>query len=308
LGHSSGRLPGAVNNDFEAGLARMQRALAQEEDRRASRRALKRARRAERRRRNPGAGVGMLLGAMGIGAAVVNGAPYWLLFLAVWMAFAGIRRLVGRRDTSTVEGEVLPEVDSVDARMARVDDLCDQLLADIQSAPAVLREVVHRPEETVRALRDGVHALERREREIRDLARPEDDARLQSEREGLQQRLAAEQDAVTRQRLTQALEALDRQRVQRASLVTAASRLDAERTRLLYTLEELHTQVRAVRSTAEAGQEAVAVERLREGLDTLSSEVSAVASALESVQAVDPGVTGSSEQPAAGRSSVAERS
>jgi hypothetical protein len=293
-----------VSNDFEAGLARMQRVLAAEEDHRASRRALRRARRAERRRRNPGAGVGLLLGAVAIGASVVNGAPYWLMFVALWLAFAGVRRLVGRRDTSTVEGEAVPEPDSVDARMARVDALCDQLLADIQGAPPVLREVVHRPEETVRALRDGVHALERREREIRALVRPEDDARLQSERDSLQKRLAAEQDEVTRQRLAEAVEALDRQRAQRASLVTAASRLEAERTRLLYTLEGLHTQVLAVRSTAEAGHEAVAVDRLREGLDTLSSEVSAVASALESVQAVDPGPSASGRPTE--RSSVAE--
>ena len=294
-----------MSNDFEAGLARMQRALAAEEDRRAQRRALRRARRAARRRRNPAAGVGLLLGSVGIGAAVVNGAPYWLMFMAMWLAFVGVRRLIGRRDAAPVEGEVVPEPDSVDARMARVDALCDQLLADIQGAPAVLREVVHRPEETVRALRDGVHALERREREIRSLVRPEDDARLQSERAVLQQRLEAEQDAVTRQRLAEAVEALDRQRAQRASLLTAASRLEAERTKLLYTLEGLHTQVLAVRSTAEAGNEAGAVQRLRDGLDTLSSEVSAVASALESVQSVDPGVAGP-ERPAEQRSSVAE--
>jgi hypothetical protein len=295
-----------VSNDLEAGLARMQRALAAEEDRRASRRAMRRARKEERRRRrNPGAGVGLLLGSLGIGAAVVNGAPYWLMFIALWLAFVGVRRLVGRREPSTVESEAVVESDSVDARMARVDALCDQLLADIQGAPPVLREVVQRPEETVRALRDGIHALERREREIRAVVRPEDDARLQSERAALQQRLEAEQDAVTRQRLTEAMEALDRQRAQRASLVTAASRLEAERTRLLYTLEGLHTQVLAVRSTAEAGHEAPAVDRLREGLDTLSSEVSAVASALESVQAVDPGVAGP-ERPPGQRSSVAE--
>ena len=218
---------------------------------------------------------------------VVDGAPFWLLFIAMWMIFEGARRLIGSR-VPDVEGERVDET-GVDARLARVDALCDQLLADIRSGPAVLREIVQRPEETVEALRDGVHALERREREIRALSRPEDDARLQSERDSLQRRLAAEQDAVTRQRLGQALEALEQQRSQRASLVTAASRLEAERTRLLYTLEGLHTQVLAVRSTAEAGQEEAAAERLRQSLDTLSSEVSAVAGALESVQAVDAG-------------------
>lgn len=232
--------------------------------------------------------MGLLIGAAVLTTVVIDGAPFWLLFIAMWMLFEGLRRLIGRR-APVVEAEAVQEETGVDARLARVDALCDQLLADIRSGPAVLREIVQRPEESVQALRDGVHALERREREIRSLARPEDDARLQSERESLQRRLTAEQDAVTRQRLGQAMEALDQQRSQRASLITAASRLEAERTRLLYTLEGLHTQVLAVRSTAEAGQEQAAAERLRQSLDTLSGEVSAVAGALESVQAVDAG-------------------
>jgi hypothetical protein len=283
-----------VSDRFEADVQRMHRALAAEDDRRARRqvrREERRERRAARRgarRRRPKSGVGLLIGAGVLTVLVVDGAPFWLLFIAVWLIFEGARRLIGSR-VADVDGERVVDETGVDARLARVDELCDQLLADIRSGPAVLREVVQRPEQTVEALRDGVHALERREREIRDLARPEDDARLQSERESLQRRLAAEQDAVTRQRLGQALEALEQQRSQRASLLTAASRLEAERTRLLYTLEGLHTQVLAVRSTAEAGQEEAAAERLRQSLDTLSSEVSAVAGALESVQAVDAG-------------------
>ena len=272
----------------------MRRALAAEDDRRARRqirREERRERRAARRgsrRRKPGSGVGLLIGASVLTTVVIDGAPFWLLFIAAWMFFEGLRRLIGRR-APEVEAEAVQEKTGVDARLAQVDALCDQLLADIRSGPAVLREIVQRPEESVQALRDGVHALERREREIRSLVRPEDDARLQSERESLQRRLTAEQDAVTRQRLGQALEALDQQRSQRASLITAASRLEAERTRLLYTLEGLHTQVLAVRSTAEAGQEQAAADRLRQSLDTLSGEVSAVAGALESVQAVDAG-------------------
>lgn len=278
----------------------MQRALAVEGDRRTRRQARRQERREWRtarrgaRRRSPRSGAFLLAGAAVLTVLVVDGAPFWLLFIALWMIFEGSRRLIGRRAPG-VEGEAVRDETGVDARLARVDELCDQLLADIKSAPPVLRQIVQRPEEAVEALRDGVHALERREREIRALARPEDDARLQSERDSLQRRLAAEQDAVTRQRLAQAVEALDQQRSQRASLLTAASRLEAERTRLLYTLEGLHTQVLAVRSTAEAGQEQVAADRLRESLDTLSSEVSAVAGALESVQAVDAGAVSPAE-------------
>ncbi|HZJ55223.1 MAG TPA: hypothetical protein VFD38_13875 [Myxococcaceae bacterium] len=293
-----------MSDRFEADVRRMQRALAAEDDRRA-RRQSRRERRAARRGarlRKPRSGAGLLIGAVVLTVTVVEGAPFWLLFIALWMLFEGTRRLIGRRgpevEAEAVRDETTEAVrdeTGVDARLARVDELCDQLLADIQSAPPLLRQIVQRPEEAVQALREGVHALERREREIRALARPEDDARLQAERESLQRRLTAEQDAVTRQRLGQALEALDQQRSQRASLLTAAARLEAERTRLLYTLEGLHTQVLAVRSTAEAGQEQAAAERLRESLDTLSSEVSAVAGALESVQAVDAGAVATPE-------------
>jgi hypothetical protein len=299
-----------VNDRFQADMQRMQRALAAEADRHARRQARRderRERREERherraagrvpRRRKPRSGVGLLIGGSVLTAVVIDGAPFWLLFIALWMFFEGFRRIIGRRDPGA-EAEAVAEASGVDARLARVDELCDQLLADIRSGPAVLREIVQNPEDAVQALRDGVHALERREREIRALARPEDDARLQSERDSLQRRLAAEQDAVTRQRLGQALEALDQQRSQRATLLTAASRLEAERTRLLYTLEGLHTQVLAVRSTAEAGQEEAAAERLRQSLDTLSGEVSAVAGALESVQAVDAGAVSTAAPPA----------
>lgn len=295
-------LQGRDVSDFEADVRRMRRALAVEDDRRA-RREERRERRAGRRaarRRSPRSGAGLLVGAAVLTVLVVEGAPYWLLFIVLWMLFEGGRRLVGRRAPEVeVEGEAT-RVDEtgVDARLARVDQLCDQLLADIRTAPPLLREIVQKPEEAVQALRDGVHALERREREIRALARPEDDARLQSERDSLQRRLAAEKDSVTRERLGQALAALEQQRNQRASLLTDASRLEAERTRLLYTLEGLHTQVLAVRSTAEAGQEQAAAERLRQSLDTLSSEVSAVAEALESVQAVDAGAVSSAAVPA----------
>src|SRR5262245_45704445 len=190
----------------------MQRALAAEKDRRA-RRMARRDERQERRTarraarlRKPRSGVGLLIGAAILTGIVVDGAPFWLLFIAVWMVFEGARRIIGRRSPEA-EAEAVRNETGVDARLARVDELCDQLLEDIQSAPPVLRTIVQRPEEAVQTLREGVHALERREREIRALARPEDDARLQSERESLQRRLAAEQDAVTRQRLGQALEA-----------------------------------------------------------------------------------------------------
>jgi hypothetical protein len=171
---------------------------------------------------------------------------------------------------------------AVDPRVAKVDALCSKLLEELRAGPAVLREVVHAPERTVEALRQGCHELARRERELRALSTPEESKRLESEREALTARVAAEQDTVVRDRLSGALTALDEQRRQRAELTTAANRLEAEHMRLYYTLEGLYAQVLRVRSADAAGED-VGGAGLRQSMEQLGSEVEAVTEALEDV-------------------------
>ncbi|HEY3449414.1 MAG TPA: hypothetical protein VGK67_23875 [Myxococcales bacterium] len=168
----------------------------------------------------------------------------------------------------------------IDARVARVEAICQKVLAAIQSGPPVVREVVHKPEETLKSLTSTCKELAHRERELRAAVTEEDDRRLRTEHDGLISRVAAENDPVSRQRLESALRALEGQLAQRAELVTAASRLEAEQTRILYTLENLHTQVLRARS-ADAASADVAGAGLRKGLEQLGEEISAVASALE---------------------------
>ncbi|WP_240359608.1 hypothetical protein [Pyxidicoccus trucidator] len=171
---------------------------------------------------------------------------------------------------------------TVDPRVAKVDALCGKLLAELRGGPAVLREVVHAPERTVEALRKGCHELAHRERELRALSTPEEARRLESEREALFTRVSTEEDAVVRERLAGALAALDEQRRQRAELATAANRLEAEHTRLYYTLEGLYAQVLRVRS-ADTSDEDVAGAGLRHSMEQLGAEVDAVTQALEEV-------------------------
>jgi chromosome segregation ATPase len=170
----------------------------------------------------------------------------------------------------------------VDPRVAKVDALCGKLMEELRAGPAVLREVVHAPERTVEALRKGCHELVRRERELRALSTPEESRRLESEREALATRVSTEEDTVVRDRLAGALAALDEQRRQRAELVTAANRLEAEHTRLYYTLEGLYAQVLRVRSADTAGED-LAGAGLRQSVEKLGSEVEAVTQALEEV-------------------------
>lgn len=198
-------------------------------------------------------------------------------------AGAGARR-TGESGAGPVTGA------AVDPRGARVDALCGKLLAELREGPAVLREVVHAPERTVEALRRGCHELARRERQLRALATPEEARRLESEREALAARVSSERDAVVRERLTGALEALDAQRRQRAELATAADRLEAEHTRLYYTLEGLYAQVLRVRSADTLGED-VAGAGLRHSVEQLSAEVDAVTQALEEVHRAPDGRT-----------------
>ncbi|HYO53382.1 hypothetical protein [Archangium sp.] len=230
---------------------------------------------------------------------------WWLIFVALGMgtAAAGIlgrarqlekARLQERETQGTASREEArdeaPEApvkteaprQAEDPRTARVDVLCDKLLAELRAGPGVLRDVVHQPEQTVEGLRKSCHELARRERELRSLSSPEDERRLEEERAKLAARVESEHDAVVKERLGKALRLLDEQRRQRAELATAASRLEAEHMRLYYTLENLYTQVLRVRS-ADAASADVAGAGLRRSVEQLGLEMDAVAEALEEV-------------------------
>ena len=214
---------------------------------------------------------------------------WWLIFIAVFVfgrlaagQFLPRRRPLQQEPEAAPLPETEPVVEEVDPRMARVDALCDKLLAEVRSGPAVLREVVHAPEQTVEALRRSCHALARRERELRALSSPEDERRLADERAALTARVEAETDAVVKERFSSALAVLDEQRAQRSELATAASRLEAEHTRLYYTLEHLYTQLLRARS-ADAASEDVAGAGLRRSVEQLATEMEAVTQALEEV-------------------------
>jgi len=257
---------------------------AQRESRKAGRR------RGSVRSRDPAKAAAFIASAMAC-LFIAMGQPrrlWWLVFVALGFFLAAASYL--KRPAEEAEPR-LPEREPPqpqatgeveDPRTARVDALCAKLLTELGQGPEVLREVVHAPERTVEALRQGCHALARRERELRALVTPEETRRLEEERERLSTRVAAEKDAVVRERLQGALTALDAQRAQRAELATAADRLEAEHTRLYYTLEGLYAQVLRVRSADAAGED-IAGLGLRQSVEQLGAEVEAVTQALEEV-------------------------
>ncbi len=178
-----------------------------------------------------------------------------------------------------------PQANKV-AELDRTEALCDRLIQEVRASPPALRDIVHKPEETVVSLRKACAALREREQAVRALVTPEDNERLETERRELSARIELERDTVVRERLSAALSSLEEQMKQRANLMTSAARLEAERTRIHYALENLYTQVLAVKSADSASAD-VAGSGLRLSLGRLSEEVSAVAESLEATNRGD---------------------
>ena len=189
-----------------------------------------------------------------------------------------------------------PGFAAISARAQRVDGICDRLLAELKEAPPLVRELLRNPEETVTALRAASRELARRERGLRASLTEEEGERLLAERAGLAARVASTTDAVVQQRLEGALSALDAQLAHRAELGTAAARIEAEGTRILYSLESLRAQVlRAIAADSAAAE--VTRESLQGGLESLSAEIDAVATALEEVHGVGAPASSPSSSP-----------
>jgi hypothetical protein len=178
-----------------------------------------------------------------------------------------------------------PALAAITAREKRVDGICDRLLAELKSAPPLVRELLRRPEETVEALRAASRELARRERGLRASLTEEEGERLARERSELAERVEASPDAVVKERLAGALSALDAQVAHRAEIATAAARIEAEGTRILYSLESLRAQVLRAFAADSAASE-VTRESLKGGLESLRAEIDAVATALEEVHGV----------------------
>ncbi len=190
--------------------------------------------------------------------------------------------------------------------LARIDALAGQILSELANGPAALREVVQRPEATIGGLQKGCHALAERQAQLAAVVSPEDDARLAREREALIVKRDAEQDGVTRERLSEALKALEAQQAERAQLRVQLGRLEAEQTRILYTLEGLRTQVLRAK-TAQGAAADVAGDALRDGVTRLGDEIAAVADALEEI-AQPARVEALSDEPAGAPQGTRQRS
>jgi len=157
---------------------------------------------------------------------------------------------------------------------------CDRLTSELRAAPKHVRSFLGASESTVASLRRTCEDLFRREKTLRAELDPTMLGRLDEEKKALDERLATEADERIRRSLTGAVGAIDEQRRQRKLLLVSADRLQAERLRLVYTLESLASQfVRLRTAGAEAGRPS-AVD-LEKGVEALGDELNAIADALE---------------------------
>jgi len=170
----------------------------------------------------------------------------------------------------------------------RIEEACGRLEQALADSPPQVRAFlsVH-PKRTITELRASARDFQERERALRALCAPEARARVQADDDALQARIERATDESVRASLYQARSALQQKKAHLDELQRSADRLEAERMRLSYTLEGLLAQVLRL----QYADGALAVDELpaglREGLENLRGELSALAEASEEVGRVE---------------------
>ena len=171
--------------------------------------------------------------------------------------------------------------DPAEARIRQIDALCERLEAELRRASPALRDFLSATERSVGTLRSTGRDLAQREQMLRREVAPELLERLKTERAALEARIAAADDAQVRLSLQQATAAIDAQQAQRTLLARNADRLDAELTRLCWSIEGVVAQLVQVHS---AGGTSMNPE-LERGLGRIRDGSASVAEALDAVNA-----------------------
>jgi carbonic anhydrase/acetyltransferase-like protein (isoleucine patch superfamily) len=166
-----------------------------------------------------------------------------------------------------------------DARARQIETLCDQLEAELGRGSVALRNFLTTSDRSVSSLRETCRALHAREQMLRREVSPELLGRLEKEHAALQERIDAARDEEVRASLRAAGAAIDEQRQQRSLLLRNADRLDAELTRLLWTIEGIVARLVHVRSAGGVSADP----EVELGLGRLQTELSAVSESLESI-------------------------
>jgi carbonic anhydrase/acetyltransferase-like protein (isoleucine patch superfamily) len=162
----------------------------------------------------------------------------------------------------------------------RTAAVCDRLVSELRAAPEHVRSFLGASDSTIASLRRTCEDLFRREQALYAELDPAALGRLDEEKSAVDARLATESDERIRRSLSGVVVAIDEQRRQRELLRVSADRLQAERMRLVYTLEGLASQFVRLRTAGADAGGAVAAD-LEQGVKELGAELDAIADALE---------------------------
>lgn len=189
-----------------------------------------------------------------------------------------------QRETAPVEASKVP----ADPLEQRIEEACQRLERALAESPKQVRDFLSmHPKRTLTELRASARDFQKRERALRALSAPEARARVQADDDALQARIARATDEAVRSSLLQARAALQQKQAYLDELQRSADRLEAERMRLGYTLEGLLAQVlRLQYADGVLASDELPV-GLREGLEKLHGELSALAEASEAVGRIE---------------------
>jgi chromosome segregation ATPase len=167
-----------------------------------------------------------------------------------------------------------------DPRAEQIDRACGRLEEEYTRAPEPVRAMFGEARATLKNLRRTCLELVARERGMRAEASPEAMARLDQEKATIEARLAQASDEQVRQSLSGAVKAIAAQQEQRKQLEKNADRLEAELTRLIWTVDGMGTELVRVR-TAGAELYKGSTAELAQSVEQLKNEIDNIAQALE---------------------------
>jgi predicted phage tail protein len=256
------------------------------QSRRQTRREQKAARRAARRQEErenasvAGGVFGLIIAAVLVGFAAFRPEFWWLIFVALGVGGGGARQLgLATARNRLPRGPVVQAPEPIQASSPErheIDQLCDQLLADLKASPQAVRSFLQDPEKTVEALRATSKSLDSRRQQLEAEDAKGKLAALVTQRQALVTRIEAAVDPQAKAKLQGALGSLDGQAAALHQLTAAAERVDGEYTALLVLLQELKTRVAVARSTTSGVQ----LDGLQHSVQRLNAELEAITDSL----------------------------
>ncbi len=173
-----------------------------------------------------------------------------------------------------------PEVK--DERRARIESSCARIEAELEQLPPTFREHLGATGQTAGELRTTCLTLLDRERALRGEASQQSLDFLDTEAAELEKRIAAATDDSVKRSLASAVAAIADQKKQRLALKTHADRIEAEVTRMQWTLDGMATQLVRLRATGTQAASAPSGE-VMQTVQQLHEEIDAITVALEEV-------------------------